>query len=336
MKDIAERAGCSVNTVSRALRGDRMISAGRRAQIRALAEEMGYRPDPLVSALCGRIASRREGKHFQATVALLNPLETVSRAVLLDRMMAAARGRLEERGYHLERFPYAQWRDKGDRFTGMLRARGILGLILLHFPQPRFRLDWDLSGLALVAFGYSLEEPVLHRVADNGAQAIELVLENITRLGYRRPGLVLSSFQHEESHGIRTGMLLVWHHNRRVKDPVPPFTDWMQGIGDPAPFLAWYDAHRPDVLLAHDYRAIELLGRARGLRCPQDVAFVDLNRGASGKPRAGIDINPEGCGLALADLTVAQIQRNERGVPADPRVTLVRPRWIDGPSCPAR
>jgi len=277
LKDIAERAGCSVNTVSRALRGDRLISAARREQIRTLAESMGYRPDPLVSALCGRIASRREGKRFRATVALLNPLETVSRAPLLERMIAAARERLEERGYHLEQFPYAEWRARGDRFTGMLRARGILGLILLHFPAPRFRVDWDLSELALVAFGYSLETPLLHRVAENGTLAIELALEQVTRLGYRRPGLVLSPFQHGESHGIRTGMFLVWSRDCAIDDPAPPFTDWTQGIGDPAPFLEWYDAYRPDVLLAHDYRTIELLGRERGLCCPQDVAFVDLN-----------------------------------------------------------
>lgn len=45
MKDIAARAGLTVMTVSRALRGTKDVSAATQARIRALAAEMGYVPD---------------------------------------------------------------------------------------------------------------------------------------------------------------------------------------------------------------------------------------------------------------------------------------------------
>ncbi|HTD67839.1 MAG TPA: LacI family DNA-binding transcriptional regulator [Candidatus Limnocylindria bacterium] len=45
LKDIAARAGVSIMTVSKALREAKDISAGTRARIRKLSEEMGYVPD---------------------------------------------------------------------------------------------------------------------------------------------------------------------------------------------------------------------------------------------------------------------------------------------------
>lgn len=45
LKDIAERAGLTIMTVSRALRGTRDVSPATRERIRALAAEMGYVPD---------------------------------------------------------------------------------------------------------------------------------------------------------------------------------------------------------------------------------------------------------------------------------------------------
>ncbi len=51
IKDIASRAGTSNVTVSLALRDSPKISQARRAQIKALAKEMGYRVNPLARAM---------------------------------------------------------------------------------------------------------------------------------------------------------------------------------------------------------------------------------------------------------------------------------------------
>jgi DNA-binding LacI/PurR family transcriptional regulator len=45
-RDIAVRAGVTQMTVSLALRGSAEVSAATVARIRALAEEMGYAPNP--------------------------------------------------------------------------------------------------------------------------------------------------------------------------------------------------------------------------------------------------------------------------------------------------
>jgi DNA-binding LacI/PurR family transcriptional regulator len=51
MQDVADRAGVSRAAVSLALRNHASIPLQTRARIQRLAEEMGYRKNPLVSAL---------------------------------------------------------------------------------------------------------------------------------------------------------------------------------------------------------------------------------------------------------------------------------------------
>ena len=46
LKDIAERLGISISTVSRALRDQYDVSEALREKVKAVATEMGYRPNP--------------------------------------------------------------------------------------------------------------------------------------------------------------------------------------------------------------------------------------------------------------------------------------------------
>src|SRR5690554_4148699 len=51
LQDIAERLGTSKATISMALRGNPLISAKRREQVRRTAAQMGYRPNMQASSL---------------------------------------------------------------------------------------------------------------------------------------------------------------------------------------------------------------------------------------------------------------------------------------------
>lgn len=54
LKDIAERAGVSIMTVSKALRGARDVSAETKTRIKILAQQMGYMPDSTAQGLRNR------------------------------------------------------------------------------------------------------------------------------------------------------------------------------------------------------------------------------------------------------------------------------------------
>ena len=51
LKDIAGACGYSVNTVSRALRGDKRLSKSTRSLIQETARSMGYIPNTMASSL---------------------------------------------------------------------------------------------------------------------------------------------------------------------------------------------------------------------------------------------------------------------------------------------
>jgi DNA-binding LacI/PurR family transcriptional regulator len=51
LRDLAQKVGVPHVTVSQTLRNDPSISAKRREEVKKLAEEMGCRPDPSLSAL---------------------------------------------------------------------------------------------------------------------------------------------------------------------------------------------------------------------------------------------------------------------------------------------
>jgi LacI family transcriptional regulator/LacI family repressor for deo operon, udp, cdd, tsx, nupC, and nupG len=49
-----------------------------------------------------------------------------------------------------------------------------------------------------------------------------------------------------------------------------------------------------------------------------------------------LDLRLELQGEVAADTVIAEIQRGERGLPADPRTIMVRGRWVDGPTLATR
>jgi DNA-binding LacI/PurR family transcriptional regulator len=87
LKDIAQRAGVSVMTVSKALRDAPDVSAGKKAQIKLLAQQMGYVPDSSAQGL-----RTRTTKLFGLAVSsMTNPI--------FSRVVLAIQERALELGY---------------------------------------------------------------------------------------------------------------------------------------------------------------------------------------------------------------------------------------------
>lgn len=89
LKDIAERAGVSIMTVSKALRDAKDIAPATRARLRKLADEMGYVPD-----LSAQLLRSRKTKLFGLIIsAATNPIYA--------RIMMAIEERAHDLGYDL-------------------------------------------------------------------------------------------------------------------------------------------------------------------------------------------------------------------------------------------
>ena len=64
LKDIAEKADLSVAAVSMALKNHRSLPTDTIDRVKALADEMGYAPDPALSALAAHRSRLRVTKDF--------------------------------------------------------------------------------------------------------------------------------------------------------------------------------------------------------------------------------------------------------------------------------
>ena len=64
LRDLAKKLGVSHTTVSLALREHHSITPARRQEVKRLAEKLGYRPDPFLSALSAyRLQNRPASFH---------------------------------------------------------------------------------------------------------------------------------------------------------------------------------------------------------------------------------------------------------------------------------
>jgi LacI family transcriptional regulator len=57
IKDVAERAGVAVGTVSRVLNDHPSVTAEVRARVKAVIQELGYRPDPFARSMRSKDAA---------------------------------------------------------------------------------------------------------------------------------------------------------------------------------------------------------------------------------------------------------------------------------------
>jgi DNA-binding LacI/PurR family transcriptional regulator len=124
LKDIAEVAGVSVMTVSKALRDKSDLSSATKARIRALAEQMGYVPDVSATALRSR------------TTRLLGLVIPAPTDPVYSRVMLALEGHAHELGYDLLLAHSLGKPEREDAVIRRLMARRVDGL----FVAPVYRM----------------------------------------------------------------------------------------------------------------------------------------------------------------------------------------------------
>ena len=336
MTDLAGKLGVSASTVSRALRNDPRISAALRERVQTAARESGYIPNPLVSAL---MASRRNpaGSGEVDTVALVTDYRGAESWMEKDVCRWEYEGvvqRAAELGFRLEVFQLENYGNDIARLEKALLTRGIRG-VLLGFSRGGQRLN-SLSPQHFAIAGLSayFRDVVADRANFHGMFNVRLALEHIGAKGYRRTGLIIPEFNNRISGYQWSGGFLDFQRQLAPERQCAPF---LPEEGDVSKsFAAWMKAEKPDSLLVYKIDVRSLLSKI-GLRIPQDVGVAYLYRTAEEMERsAGIDGNLRAVGAAAFDLVVERLTTNRRGVPQDPKEVLIKGRWHDGPTLPAR
>lgn len=329
MQEVARRAGVHPATVSRALRHAPGVSDAVRLEIQRLAQELKYRPNPLVSAL---IRTRRSPKRatYQASLAFLwRPLPCLARTDRHEHLLAAVRARAEQHGYHIELFNESGPAISPPRLTEVLITRGIPGLIFAPFTSPDAEPPVDWRQFAVVALGLSQRIPVTH-VTHNHYTGMRRVLEECRRRGAKRIGLVLPLRVHRnvEERWLAAYLLDQTEHPPPGGSLLPLLVD---DTADQGAFAPWFRVNRPDVIVGLQHLTpIHQWVRALGLRVPADVGLVTLDRRSSKIDFSGLDQEVAKMGATAVDQLVGLVERGEHGMVERPINVTIDGVWLDG------
>ncbi|MBC8011096.1 MAG: LacI family DNA-binding transcriptional regulator [Burkholderiales bacterium] len=329
MKHLALRAKCSVNTVSLALRDSPRISTKTRAYIQRLARETGYRPNPLISAL---VSTR--SKTSEQTIALLTKFPVpFSEMHEYGRFEAELHRGIKEKaselGFRVEEFPTAvPGAPDAERLTGILRARGIRGVLL--FPSGDIEvgfpvLDW--KHFAVVAAGFHANHWPMHRTALDQGRAIEQCLARLTEVGFTRIGLGLSRRLDPRWNYAASGRFVVWQMTQPAKNRIP-FVPSDEEFPTKEEFEEWLIKHRPEAVIVKGtgyVMGVNEVNAKLGLNILPVLITATPDAQVAGAPA-----RPDLLGRTSISVLARELYLNHFGIPETPEVTLVSSKWQDG------
>jgi len=330
LKDIAEAAGVSRMTVSLALREDRSLPETTRSRIKAIANKLGYQPDPDLIRFMEVIRAKKQ-KGVPSKIAYLTAYENRfdwRKESTQWLYFEGAHGRARECGYVLEEHWLREPGMTDRRLSEIIRNRGIEGVIVAPLPghEPIFDgFCWDYA--SSVELGYSLSRPALNRACNHQFQSMMLLFLSLSDFGYSRIGLAMPRSQDERvNHHWRAAFLTGQSLRTKPARHLAPFLPekWSKSA-----FEEWFRKSRPDCLITIGRDAAGWLARM-GIRTPRDVGLANVDLSPDMHGITGIDQNSRKVGAAAVDLLISQMRHNERGIPAVPRIVMVEGTFIRG------
>lgn len=333
--DVAKTAGVSGSTVSRALRDDPRITTEVTERVKAVAQTLGYSPNPLIQALMTQ--RRRKQSHEGETLALITnvPDNGWQKKDVCLWYLKGIQKRARQLGYHLEIFSLGSLKGDAERLRKVLQARGIRGVILGFSEKDDQPMKLDVADFCVVGLSTYFRQLPVDRVQLHGFFNVKLAFEKMRAQGYQRPALIAPVRNNTIVGGQWSAAALNEQWQRPVEEQCPPLIVEGDQVNMTI-FRQWMEQHQPDALLMYKFNALELLERLR-LKVPEDIGVAYLfGTETERQNMAGIDGNLDHVGAAAVDLLVQKMHVHDRGIPAHLRDVLITGSWKDGPSLPER
>jgi len=335
LKDVASAIKMSLATVSYALRHDPKIAKATRARVQAVAQQMGYRPNPRVAGLMAHIRGAR-GRAQSERIAFVwvnTSRRTATENAYLRLLFNGAQASAERFGFALEEFWTADPGMTDHRLQKIIFSRGITGILLSPVlnRETSLALDWDWDRFAAIAIGNVTWTPELHHAGHYHFLAMHTTLRELAKLGCTRPAAIVDPVFDGRAKQAWTAAFLAHHpepaharHLLYLPSPARPkeLAPWLQRCGADAVIVS-----AAALLSAPGVRAV----------CSQQRLQIATLHWTPNLPAAvaGIDQCTERLGAQAVELLIAQLQQNERGPPAHPGMMLFPGRWVAA-SRPAR
>lgn len=332
MKSIAAMAGVTQATVSMSLANNPRIPQATRERIQAIAKKLNYHPNPYVSTL---MRIRRQGKPLKdkPALALVCAQRTANGwrdhpAPTIRHMREGAFERATLRGYRPQEFWLHRDDMSNERFSEMLHARGIQGMLISPLAEgdPTPALKWEY--FASVCLSVPLPALTITTVCnDHYFSSLQAVRESHRR-GYRRPGLVLRRAHQMRFQGRwEAGFLVAAEMLPDIHACSPLYVERWEDVDT---ILAWLKREKPDVIFTPAGDVLPDLLRQAGWRIPEDIGFALLACPQPGDRFSGVYQNGAMIGALAVDTLISMVERHERGLPAQATTLMVEGQWNEG------
>ena len=326
IRELATHCGVSNATVSLALRGHPRISPATRERIARMAEDLGYRANPLVSALLTHVRARQSPRFQEvlgvlSTQALPGRRQTPYNRAVIEGII----DRVAHLGFGVDFFP-ADGSVGARRLDQVLASRGIRGLIIDPSCQdaPVPELAWE--NLSCVRMTYAPAERRARRVLPDQYHNMEDLLQELDARGYRRIGFYNLARFEDRVHGHWSAAFIRYQFDlpARRRVPLKLSEDWRHDA-----FVAWARRTRPDAIVCPHWGAAAWL-REAGFSVPEEIGVAAPNWSPLHPQVGGIDQNAADIGAAAVDIVASQLSRNEAGLQTKPRLTLIPGQFREG------
>ena len=335
MRQIAEKAGVSVMTVSRALKDNPRLSAATRKRVQRIARELGYMPHPYVTALMSGLRRTQE-QAPKVNLALLHFGQHDS--LRTHTFYIGVCQRAHATGYAVEAFNYHAPGVSSARLREILLSRGIRGIIIMPAPDGFASLDFNFEGFATATLGHTISNPPLPRVANDIYSSTFAAVDKLRERGYQRIGLVITDYVNRLARFLYSASILAYRahiapQTHLVEHVIAEPTEGPESIHALA---RWIRDERLDAVICPVFGlSVYDLLKKEGFAIPRQLAYVHLLDHPDPDVTAMRQMGEHVGGKAV-DMVVAMINRNEFTQTEYPPVIAMQNQWHEGRTAPPR
>ena len=333
LADIAKKTKLSKAAVSCALRNSTMVSEETRKRVQAVATEMGYKKNELVSALMSKMRKKTLGA-FLETIAVINGnLDefALERHPTLPRYYQGIKEEAERLGYAINEFWLHSKDFKSGKIKKIFHSRGIRGGIVLgHSFGNIFPEDFNnlLHDFYFVSAGIKTYNQSLEVVASDDFLISYNAYTQVSKLGYKRIGIILE----ERIDDLVGGTLIGGFLRAQLKTthtPIEPLMEVEESPQFKTKLENWISKNNPDAILYLLNTTRELL-KTIPLIKKKKIKLVQLERRGKVENWMGIEQNNDLVGKVAVRRLADMLSRNSAIVGENSNmITLVKPTWID-------
>jgi len=274
IRDVAEKVGRSITTVSRALNDYDDVSEETRRRIKKTAEEMGYQPSSIAQQL---------RKQRTDTLGLILPTFGPRFSdPFFSEFLAGVGNTAAKHGFDLLVATRAPGKEELDAYRKNIQSRRVDGFIIVRTRRndPRITL-LQKHKYPFAVFGRTTGNNSFPLVDENSALGMEMVVNHLAEKGHRRIAFIAApqdlKFAYARFEGFKKAME---NHNLPILPELMVNGDLTQRSGNKVARQLLSLSQRPTAIVAsNDLMAIGALSAAHdlGARIGKDIALTGFD-----------------------------------------------------------